>query len=64
MTLDSLKTTTYNEAEYYFRQGIISEELWAEYRHLWQSSAPRFALKACWCEICQATSAAFEPVAR
>ncbi len=60
MTLENIKTLTFNQAEYQYRNGVISEELWAEYRHLWQSSAPRFALRACYCVDCQRTSGVFD----
>ena len=43
---------TLNEAYTIFKAGKISKEAWAKYRHLWQTSAPRFSLRACDCEEC------------
>lgn len=60
MTIDDLKPLTYNQVETLFRNGSINKHLWAMYRHLWQTSGPRFAMRACYCNDCQATSPAFE----
>ena len=61
-TLEQIKTVTYAAAEQYFRNGLISETTWDEYCHLWQSSAPRFSLRACSCETCRRLSPAWEPL--
>lgn len=45
--------------------GEISEEQWKRYAHLWQTSAPRFGLRACQCAECVAkypTAEGYRPV--
>ncbi len=64
MTIDDLKTYTYEEARRAFYDGRIGDGLWEQYCHLWQTSAPRFGLRACACDHCRATSAAWEGVSR
>jgi len=43
ITIEHLKTKTYEQAENWYRQGIISQELWEEYCNLWRNSTPRYS---------------------
>lgn len=43
-----------DEARYWRDVGIASEAEYEEYAHLWQTSAPRFDLRACHCDDCVA----------
>ncbi len=52
VTLESIKGFTLDQSTYFVRQGIISQELFDAYCHLWQTSVPRFAVQACHCPEC------------
>lgn len=52
MTLENLKTYTLEQATYFVRQGVISQEMFEAYCHAWQTGAPRFAVQACRCAEC------------
>jgi hypothetical protein len=34
---------TFEEAEYWYKNGLISEEQWDTYRLIWRNSAPHFS---------------------
>lgn len=55
MTLDYLKTLPLDIVQHHHRSGNCTEETYKAYCHLWQTSAPRFSVQACWCVECQAT---------
>lgn len=48
------KSLTLNQAEYWCRNGLMSEEDFAAYLHAW-SQAPRFGSTFCRCDTCRAT---------
>jgi hypothetical protein len=39
-------TLTYNEAQYYYREGRIDQTDWDLYRFYWRNGAPRFSYEA------------------
>jgi hypothetical protein len=45
-TLESLKDKSYQQMEYMYRDGRISDDLWAEYQWAWRNSAVRFSTLA------------------
>ena len=57
-TLESLKRKTLDQVEWLYRQGHITQDVYDAYCHLWQTSAPRFAVQACHCAECLKTGPA------
>lgn len=43
ITLDTLKTKTYEQAENWYQRGVISQDLWEEYCDLWRNSTYRYS---------------------
>ena len=43
ITIEHLKNKTYDQAENWYHQGVISQDLWEQYVELWQTSAPRYS---------------------
>jgi hypothetical protein len=48
-----------------YRNGQLSQKEWNTYAHHWQTSAPRFAIRACQCHECVKNypSPEFAPIA-
>lgn len=53
MTLENLKTYALSQVDYFWRQGVISDQTWEAYLHLWQTGAPRFGRRQCHCDACK-----------
>lgn len=51
MTLDNLKTYSLDQADYFYRMGVIDRETFDAYKHLWQTSTVRFT-QVCRCVEC------------
>lgn len=49
---EMFKTMPLDTALKCFKEGEMTRAEWQEYAHLWQTSAPRFELRACTCADC------------
>lgn len=50
----NLDGRTLSDALRLYREGYVSDQEWAAYAHAWQTSAPRFGIRACDCASCSA----------
>ena len=53
MIVEKFKHVTLEEARLMLYRNEMTAEEWEEYCHAWQTSAPRFAIRACGCAECR-----------
>ena len=52
-TLENLKTYTLGQVEDFYRLGIVGQQLYEDYYHLWYTSAWHDeSIMPCYCAIC------------
>lgn len=49
---EAVKSLTLDQATYWVRNGLMTDEEFKEYCHAWQTGAPRFSVLACRCKDC------------